>query len=62
MKPRCFFKSLFVFLAVLTGIAVLPAVAQVNFKTRQWSLQLDNSGKLTSMKSLALQKRIPVCR
>ncbi|TWF41644.1 hypothetical protein FHW36_103448 [Chitinophaga polysaccharea] len=56
MKPRCFFKSLFVCLAVLTGVAVVPAVAQVNFKTRQWSLQLDNSGKLTSMKSLALQK------
>ena len=34
----------------------MPATAQVNFKTKQWSIQLDNSGKLTSMKSLALQK------
>jgi len=56
MKSRCFFQNLLLFLAVATGVAVLPANGQVAFKTRQWSLQLDNSGKLTSMKSLALQK------
>ncbi|MBS0029903.1 hypothetical protein ACTJJ0_20690 [Chitinophaga sp. 22321] len=56
MKPRCFFQNLLLFLAVSVGVAVLPASGQVAFKTRQWSLQLDNSGKLTSMKSLALQK------
>ncbi|MBV8251374.1 MAG: hypothetical protein JO154_02105 [Chitinophaga sp.] len=37
-------------------IAVLSAGAQVNFSTKQWSIQLDKAGKLTSMKSLALQK------
>lgn len=56
MKKRSLIKYLLPILAVLTGIAVLPATAQVNFKTKQWSLSLDNSGKLTSMKSLALQK------
>lgn len=56
MKKRRLIKYLLPILAVLTGIAVLPATAQVNFKTKQWSLSLDNSGKLTSMKSLALQK------
>lgn len=56
MKKKCLLKHLVPFLAVLAGMAVLPATAQVNFKTKQWSLQLDNSGKLTSMKSLALQK------
>ncbi|MBC9909342.1 hypothetical protein [Chitinophaga varians] len=57
MKQKCLFKKLAV---VLTTIATLPAAAQVNFKTKQWSLQLDNTGKLTSMKSLALQKEFLV--
>jgi hypothetical protein len=56
MKKRRLIKYLLPILAVLTGVAILPATAQVNFKTKQWSLSLDNSGKLTSMKSLALQK------
>ena len=30
--------------------------AQVNLATKQWTIQLDASGKLTSMKSLVLQK------
>ncbi|WP_142604469.1 hypothetical protein [Solitalea koreensis] len=36
------------------------AHAQVNFKTKQWSLQLDATGKLTSMKSIALQQEFLV--
>ena len=56
MNKRRLIKYLTLFLTVLAGITVLPATAQVNFKTKQWSLQLDNTGKLTSMKSLALQK------
>ncbi|RPE08692.1 hypothetical protein EGT74_16780 [Chitinophaga lutea] len=56
MKKNGLIRQLLPLLAVLTGVAALPAAAQVNFKTKQWSLQLDNSGKLTSMKSLALQK------
>lgn len=42
------------FLAIFGGKVV--ANAQAHFKTRQWSLQLDATGKLTSMKSLVLQK------
>lgn len=42
--------------ALLATAAIQPADAQVNLKTKQWSLQLDHAGKLTSMKSLALQK------
>ncbi|HVI45122.1 MAG TPA: hypothetical protein VM802_09630 [Chitinophaga sp.] len=60
MKTRRRTKYLLPYLAVLTGLAALPAAAQVNFKTKQWSLQLDASGKLTSMKSLALQKEFLV--
>ncbi|WP_276504049.1 hypothetical protein [Terrimonas pollutisoli] len=48
------------FFLILSGLAQLPTYAQVNFKTRQWSLQLDASGKLTSMKSTKLQKEFLV--
>lgn len=41
---------------VLTKIAIQTAGAQVTFKTKQWSIQLDNSGKLTSMKRLSPQQ------
>ncbi len=60
MKMSRLVKHLLPFFAVFTGMAVTPATAQVNFKTKQWSLQLDQSGKLTSMKSLALQKEFVV--
>lgn len=44
-----------VFLSCLSS-----AHAQVNFKTKQWELQLDASGKVTSMRSIALQKEFLV--
>ena len=53
-------KALLYFLLILPGLAQLPVHAQVNFKTRQWSLQLDASGKLTSMKSSKLQQEFLV--
>ncbi|WP_109699633.1 hypothetical protein [Chitinophaga deserti] len=56
MQKRRFISQLFFCLAVLTGATAFPARAQVSFKTKQWSLQLDGTGKVTSMKSLALQK------
>ncbi|WP_212004571.1 hypothetical protein [Chitinophaga sp. HK235] len=56
MKNRRLITHLLLFLVVLTVITTLPATAQINFKTKQWSLQLDASGKMTSMKSIALQK------
>ncbi len=56
MEKARLFGRLWLCLAILTGSAILPASAQVNFKTKQWSLQLDGTGKVTSMKSLALQK------
>lgn len=57
-KTRCMDKMLLCFI-VLT-IAQLQVHAQVNFKTTQWSLQLDATGKLTSMKSVKLQKEFLV--
>lgn len=59
-KQRPFAGRLLLCLAIFTGSAAAPAFAQVNFKTKQWSLQLDNTGKVTSMKSLALQKEFLV--
>ncbi len=53
-------KVLWCFLLIFSGIVQLQVNAQVNFKTRQWSLQLDASGKLTSMKSIKLQKEFLV--
>lgn len=59
-KTTCMDKMLLCFILVLLTIAQLPVHAQVKFKTRQWSLQLDASGQLTSMKSIKLQKEFLV--
>ncbi|RBL90498.1 hypothetical protein [Chitinophaga flava] len=56
MKNRRLIKHLLPFLVVLTVITTLPAAAQINFKTKQWNLQLNASGEITSMKSIMLQK------
>ena len=53
-------KVLLCFLLILSGFAQMPAHAQVKLKTRQWQLELDASGKLTSMKSIKLQKEFLV--
>src|SRR5215207_4882763 len=37
-----------------------PVNAQVSFATKQWRLQLDAKGRITSMKSVALQKEYMV--
>src|SRR2546428_3181023 len=57
---KIFTKAAILINAVLLLAALEPATAQVNFKTKQLSVQLDASGKLTSMKSIALQQEFLV--
>jgi len=52
-------KSVLLYLVLLMG-AVTSALAQASFKTKQFELKLDASGKLTSMRSIALQKEFLV--
>jgi hypothetical protein len=59
MIKKGYGKMALLFLVSFGGI-VQEAGAQVQLKTKQWSLQLDASGKLTSMKSLMLQKEFLV--
>ncbi len=45
-----------IFLTVAVCCIICQVNAQVKFATKQWSFSLDASGKVSSMKSLALQK------
>ncbi|WP_126249124.1 hypothetical protein [Chitinophaga rhizosphaerae] len=57
MKKRPIGRGLLICLTLLAGSA---ATAQVSFKTKQWQFGLDGAGKVTSMKSLALNKEFLV--
>lgn len=55
-----FGKNVILYVLLLLALIQTDAAAQVNFKTRHWSLQLDATGKLTSMRSITLQKEFLV--
>ena len=61
MQKKNWTKKAWLLFLFFTGWAVtINVAAQVQFKTRQWSLQIDATGKLTSMKNLKKNQELLV--